>query len=103
MRLAKTLEWVGLTIVKKYLSKITSDKMEDVHDNPNYFQKGIDLLLRHANGTTTTIDLKVDSYYGSDRNRKIRDYATRTVDSFFLRRSVSYNSIGKGNPMTTVR
>ena len=33
---------------------------------------GIDLILHHPNNTTTTIDLKVDSYYGSDPNRKIR-------------------------------
>ena len=72
MRPAKTLEWIGLTIVKRYLSSTTSDRVEDVHSHPDYFQKGIDLILHHPNSTTTTIDLKVDSYYGSDPNRKIR-------------------------------
>jgi hypothetical protein len=72
MRPAKMLEWIGLTIVKKYLSTISADKLEDVHSNPNYFTKGIDLILHHQSGSTTTLDLKVDSYYGSDPDRKIR-------------------------------
>ncbi len=38
------------------------DKVEDVHSHPDYFQKEIDLILHHPNNTTTTIDLKVDSY-----------------------------------------
>lgn len=72
MRPAKTLEWIGLTIVKKCLSSASSDRVEDVHSDPAYFQKGIDLIAHHRNGSTTTIDLKVDSYYGSDPERKIR-------------------------------
>ncbi len=72
MRPAKTLEWIGLIIVKKYLYTTTSDRVEDVHSDPQYFQRGIDLILHHPNNTTTAIDLKVDSYYGSDPNRKIR-------------------------------
>jgi len=72
MRPAKTLEWIGLTIVKRYLSTSTSDKVEDVHSDPAYFQKGIDLILHGPSGLATTIDLKVDSYFGSDPNRKVR-------------------------------
>lgn len=72
MRPARTLEWIGLSIVKRYISSTTSDKVEDVHSDPAYFQKGIDLILHHSNSSTTTIDLKVDSYYGSDPERKIR-------------------------------
>ncbi len=40
MRPAKMLEWMGLTIVKKYLSTTSSDKVEDVRSHPDYFQKG---------------------------------------------------------------
>ena len=72
MRPARTLEWIGLTIVKKYLAVATPDKIEDVHSNPEYFPKGIDLVLHHPDGSTSTVDLKVDSYYGSDPSRKIR-------------------------------
>ncbi len=72
MRPAKTLEWIGLTIVKRYRSQTTSDKVEDVHSDPAHYQKGIDLILHHPSSSTTTIDLRVDSYYGSDPSRKIR-------------------------------
>ena len=39
---------------------------------PPSVKSGIDLILHQPNNTTTTIDLKVDSHYGSDPNRKIR-------------------------------
>ncbi len=73
VRVAKKLEWFGLTILKRYLAhEGTGSKVEDVHDDPQYFSKGIDLILHHATKGTRTIDVKVDSYYGSDPKRKIR-------------------------------
>ena len=39
---------------------------------PPSVKSGIDLILHQPNNTTTTIDLKVDPYYGSDPSRKIR-------------------------------
>ena len=39
---------------------------------PPSVKSGTDLILHQPNNTTTTIDLKVDSYYGSDPDRKIR-------------------------------
>lgn len=67
-RVAKKLEWFGLTIVKRYLSK--SSVIKDVHADPHYFRKGVDLMVERP--TSFSIDLKVDSYIGSDRERRIR-------------------------------
>lgn len=73
VRVAKKLEWFGLTILKRYLARQgPGSKVEDVHDDPPYFSKGIDLILHDATNGTRTIDVKVDSYYGSDPKRKIR-------------------------------
>ena len=73
VRVARKLEWFGLTILKRYLRRpAASSKLEDVHDDPQYFSKGIDLILHDATIGTRTIDVKVDSYYGSDPKRKIR-------------------------------
>ncbi|HZY93748.1 MAG TPA: hypothetical protein VFE98_02675 [Candidatus Bathyarchaeia archaeon] len=73
VRVAKKLEWFGLTILKRYLNREGSRiRVEDVHNNPQYFSKGIDFILHDENYETTSIDVKVDSYYGSDPNRKIR-------------------------------
>jgi hypothetical protein len=73
VRVAKKLEWFGLTILKRYLAREgTGSKVEDVHDDSQYFSKGIDLILHDATNGTRTIDIKVDSYYGSDPKRRIR-------------------------------
>jgi hypothetical protein len=73
VRVARKFEWFGLTILKRYLSRPEAgSKIEDVHDDPQYFSRGIDLILHHAASGTRTIDVKVDSYYGSDPKRKIR-------------------------------
>ncbi len=72
-RVAKKLEWFGMTIVKRYLTRdIDSRDLRDVHSNPEFYDKGIDFVLNLPNAQTRTIDLKVDSYYGSDPSRKIR-------------------------------
>jgi hypothetical protein len=65
---AKKFEWFGLTIMKRYLLKTLSVK--DVHYDPDYFSQGIDLIVEKP--TSFSIDLKVDSYIGSDPGRKIR-------------------------------
>ncbi len=73
VRVAKKLEWFGLTILKRYLAlQGTGSRVEDVHDDPQYFSKGIDLILHDSTNGTRTIDVKVDSYYGSDSKRRIR-------------------------------
>jgi len=73
VRVARKLEWFGLTILKRYLARpAAGSKVEDVHDDPQYFSKGIDLILHDPKNGTRTIDVKVDSYYGSDPKRKIR-------------------------------
>lgn len=73
VRVARKFEWFGLTILKRYLARPAAGlKLEDVHDDPQYFSKGIDLIIHNATNETRTIDVKVDSYYGSDPKRKIR-------------------------------
>jgi hypothetical protein len=73
VRVAKKLEWFGLTILKRYLGRQEpGSKVQDVHDDPQYFSQGIDLILHDVTSGTRTIDVKVDSYYGSDPKRKIR-------------------------------
>ena len=72
-RVAKKLEWFGLTVVKRYLTKDKDSRdLRDVHSNPEFYDKDIDLVLNLPNARKMTIDLKVDSYYGSDPTRKIR-------------------------------
>ena len=72
-RVAKKLEWFGLAIVKRYLTKGKDSRdLRDVHSNPEFYDKGIDLILNLPNAQKKTIDLKVDSYIGSDPSRKIR-------------------------------
>jgi hypothetical protein len=67
-RLAKKFEWFGLTVVKRYLE--LNATVQDVHADPRYFSKGVDLVVQ---GTREfSIDLKIDSYIGTDPNRKIR-------------------------------
>ncbi len=83
VRVARKLEWFGLTILKRYLAgPAAGSKVEDVHDNQQYFSKGIDLILHDATNGTRTIDVKVDSYYGSDPKRKIRGLCN--PDSHFI-------------------
>jgi len=72
-RVAKKFEWFGLTVVKRYLTKDKDSRdLRDVHSNPEFYDKGIDLVLNLPNAQKRTIDLKVDSYYGSDPSRRIR-------------------------------
>ena len=73
VRVAKKFEWFGLTIVKRYLAlEGPGAQVEDVHNDPKYFSKGIDLVVHTPGKGTRTLDVKVDSYYGSDANRRIR-------------------------------
>jgi hypothetical protein len=72
-RVAKKLEWFGLTVVKRYLTKNKDSRdLRDVHSNPEFYDKDVDLILNLPNAQKMTIDVKVDSYYGSDPTRKIR-------------------------------
>jgi len=73
VRVAKKLEWFGLTILKRHLAhQGAHSRVDDVHDNPRYFSKGVDLVLHDPTNGTRTVDVKVDSYYGSDPKRRIR-------------------------------
>jgi len=72
-RVAKKFEWFGMTVVKRYLTKDKDSRdLRDVHSNPEFYDKGIDLVLNLPNTQKKTTDLKVDSYIGSDPSRKIR-------------------------------
>ena len=72
-RVAKKLKWFGMAVVKRYLTKDKDSRdLRDVHSNPDFYDKDIDLVLNLPNAQKMTIDLKVDSYYGSDPTRKIR-------------------------------
>jgi hypothetical protein len=82
-RVAKKLKWFGLTVVKRYLTRDKDSRdLRDVHFNPEFYDKDIDLVLNLPNAQKRTIDLKVDSYYGSDSSRKIRDLCN--PDSGFI-------------------
>lgn len=67
-RVAKKFEWFGITVLKRYLER--QAVVRDVHDNPQYYSKGIDLIV--GDKKTYSIDLKTDSYIGSDPERKIK-------------------------------
>jgi hypothetical protein len=67
---AKKLEWFGLAVIKRYLQRTAP--VRDVHYRAEYFSKGIDLIVEGAH--SYSIDLKVDSYIGSDPARKIRGF-----------------------------
>src|SRR5207249_11273461 len=72
-----------MAVVKRYLTRdIDSRDLRDVHSNPEFYHKDIDLVLNLPNAQKRTIDLKVDSYYGSDSSRKIRDLCN--PDSGFI-------------------
>ena len=62
-----------MTVVKRYLTRDKDSRdLRDVHSNLEFYDKGIDLVLNLPNAQKRTIDLKVDSYIGSDPSRKIR-------------------------------
>src|SRR4029077_12685956 len=62
-----------MTVVKRYLTKGKDSRdLRDVHSNPEFYDRGIALVLNLPNAQKKTIDLKVDSYYGSDPTRKVR-------------------------------
>ena len=62
------LEFAGLSILKRWLrGQPGIVGLEDVHADPEWFDKGVDLLVTRTNGTQK-IDVKVDSYYGADEN-----------------------------------
>jgi hypothetical protein len=83
VRAAKRLKWFGMAVVKRYLTKEKDSRdLRDVHANPEFYDKDIDLVLNLPNAQKRTIDLKVDSYYGSDPLRKIRDLCN--PDSGFI-------------------
>jgi hypothetical protein len=83
IRVAKKLKWFGMAVVKRYLTRdMDSRDLRDVHSNPEFYDKDIDLVLNLPNAQKRTIDLKVDSYYGSDPSRKIRDLCN--PDSGFI-------------------
>lgn len=54
-------------MIKRYLERHST--VRDVHADPMYFSKGIDFIVE---GKGLSIDLKVDSYIGRDKDRKIR-------------------------------
>ncbi len=73
-RVAKKLKWYGMAVVKRYLTRDKDSRdLRDVHSDPEFYDKDIDLVLNLPNAQKKTIDVKVDSYYGSDPSRKIRD------------------------------
>src|SRR6266568_422862 len=72
-----------MAVVKRYLTRgIDSRDLRDVHSYPEFYDKDIDLVLNLPNAQKRTIDLKVDSYYGSDPSHKIRDLCN--PDSGFI-------------------
>ena len=71
---AKKIEFIGIAILKRYWA-IENPKMEiaDVHSDPSYFPRGIDLILKvPGRSSTVAADVKVDTYIGSDPSRKVR-------------------------------
>jgi len=74
MAAAKKVELVGLAILKRFWQLEYPDwTVEDVHDRPDYFEKGIDLILQPPRGEKPrTVDVKVDTYIGTDPNRRIK-------------------------------
>lgn len=47
--------------------------VEDVHNSRDWFDKGIDLILREGD-RVETVDLKVDSYFGKDPKKRQRGF-----------------------------
>ena len=73
MASAKRVELVGLAILKRYWKLEHPDwVVEDVHDERAYFPRGIDFLLKAPEAQrATSTDVKVDTYIGSDPNRRV--------------------------------
>lgn len=71
---AKKVEYIGISILKRYWA-IQNPGLEviDVHSDPSYFPRGIDLILKTpSRSLTLAADVKVDTYIGSDPSRKVR-------------------------------
>ncbi len=68
VRVAKKFEWFGLTLITRHLKQNAT--VQDVHDDPHYYSKGIDLIVEGSRAFS--IDLKTDSYIGTDPLRKVR-------------------------------
>ena len=65
-RIAKKLKWFGMTVVKRYLTRDKDSRdLRDVHSNPEFYDKDIDLVLNLPNAQKRTIDLKVDGTLGT--------------------------------------
>ncbi len=71
---AKRIELVGLAILERYwILEHPSWRIEDVHNDPRYFPQGIDLIVhRDQTGLGIGVDVKVDTYIGSNPERKVR-------------------------------
>jgi len=71
---AKKIEFVGIAILNRYWALQTPGmEIIDVHSDPSYFPRGIDLILKSpGRSSTVTADVKVDTYIGSDPTRKVR-------------------------------
>src|SRR5438034_11587682 len=71
---AKRIEFVRIAILKRYWPLRTPDcEVIDVHSDPSYFPRGIDLILKSPNQSSlVSADVKVDTYIGSDPARKVR-------------------------------
>ncbi len=71
-RTTRFLEWIGLTLLTSWLRLSRPGlEIEDVHANRMWFDRGIDLVLSEG-GVRTSVDVKVDSYYGQVESRKLK-------------------------------
>ncbi len=66
--------------MKRYLERRSA--VRDVHADPMYFSKGIDFIVEGRE--SYTIDLKVDSYIGKDKARKIRGQCNPDTEMILL-------------------
>lgn len=71
---AKKIELIGLAILKRHwLLENPNWRIEDVHSDPRYFPKGIDLIIhREPPDCGLGVDVKVDTYIGTNPERKVR-------------------------------
>jgi len=97
MAAAKKVELVGLAILKRYWRlEYPEGNIEDVHDRPDYFQKGIDLVLSTPReGKSKTVDAKVDTYIGTDPTRKIKGLCNPN-SGFILMETISQLQFDRG-------
>src|SRR5438132_3879871 len=92
-----------MTVVKRYLTRDKDSRdLRDVHSNPEFYDKDIDLVLNLPNAQKRTIDLKVDSYYGSDPSRKIRDLCNPD-SGFILLETISQLQYDRSRKVSTSR